>query len=45
MVGEFTLNFTEQNVVTVNGNEVNTTFGTIRLNPGLNELEIRVNSF
>ncbi len=45
MVGEFTGDFKENVVVTVNGETVNLSFGTIRLNPGINEIELRVNSF
>ena len=45
MAGEFLLNFDSQNVVTLNGETVNLEFGTIRLNPGVNEIEIKTNSF
>jgi hypothetical protein len=45
MVGEFILDFSPQDVVTVNGEPVNLSFGTIRLNPGKSDIEIRVNSF
>jgi hypothetical protein len=45
MVGEFSLDFSPQDVVTVNGEPVNLSFGTIRLNPGKNDIEIRINSF
>ncbi len=45
MVGEFSLGFAPQDVVTVNGEPVNLSFGTIRLEPGKSEIEIRINSF
>ena len=45
MVGEFRLDFLPQHVVTLNGESVNLSFGTIRLEPGKNHIEIRVNSF
>ena len=45
MTGEFAAGFSAQDVVTVNGKPVNVLFGTIRLEPGVNEIEIRVNSF
>jgi alpha-L-rhamnosidase len=45
MVGEFNAGFSSEDVVTVNGKPVNLSFGTMRLEPGLNEIEIRVNSF
>ncbi len=45
MVGEFSLDFSPQAVVTLNGQAVNLSFGSIRLNPGMNEIEIKINSF
>jgi hypothetical protein len=45
MVGEFSAGFSAEDVVTLNGETVNLSFGTIRLKPGVNEIEIRVNSF
>jgi hypothetical protein len=45
MVGEFSAGFSAEDVVTVNGTPVNLSFGTIRLEPGVNEIEIKVNSF
>ena len=45
MLGEFALDFSSQNVVTLNGETVNLSFGTIRLHPGVNEIEIKTNSF
>jgi len=45
MVGEFYLNLSSENVVTVNGETVNLSFGSIRLKPGINDIEIRINSF
>jgi hypothetical protein len=45
MVGEFSAGFSADDVVTLNGETINLSFGTIRLNPGVNEIEIKVNSF
>lgn len=45
MVGEFNAGFSAEDVVTLNGETVNLSFGTIRLNPGVNEIEVRVNTF
>jgi hypothetical protein len=45
MVGEFEVELTPQDVVSWNGNPVNSAFDSIRLLPGKNEIEIRVNSF
>ena len=45
MVAEFKLNFQTNAVVTLNGQPVNISFGSIRLNPGVNKIEIRINSF
>ncbi|SHJ00957.1 Arylsulfatase A [Tangfeifania diversioriginum] len=45
MAGEFITDFASEDVVTINGETVNPAFGTIRLSPGKNEIEIRVNSF
>jgi hypothetical protein len=45
MVGELILPLGEQDIVTVDGNTVSTAFGSIRLEPGLHSVEVRVNSF
>ena len=45
MVGEFFPEATGDAVVTVNGQVVNPKFESIRLNPGINKIEIRINSF
>ena len=45
MVGEFNMDFSQQVVVTLDGKVVNLSFGSIRLHPGINDIEIRVNSF
>jgi len=45
MVGEFSVDFSPQAVVSLNGEVVNLSFGSIRLNPGINHIEIRINSF
>ena len=45
MVGEFNAGFSAEDLVTLNGESVNLSFGTIRLNSGVNEIEVRINSF
>jgi hypothetical protein len=45
MVAEFTMDFPKTAVVTVNGETANLSFGSIRLSPGVNEIEVRINSF
>jgi len=45
MVGEFNAGFSAEDVVTVNGKPVNLSFGSVRLEPGVNQIEVRVNSF
>lgn len=45
MLGDLKLNVSPADVVTLNGKKVNTAFGTIRLEPGLNQIDIKVNSF
>ena len=45
MVGEFYLDVDETQAVTVNGQQVNPAFGTVRLGPGKSRVEVRVNSF
>jgi hypothetical protein len=45
MVGEFLGNFSSDAVISVNGEIMNPTLGSIRLSPGVSELEIRINSF
>jgi arylsulfatase A-like enzyme len=45
MVGEFAFDFAGNEVVMVNGENANLSFGSIRLNSGVNEIEIRINSF
>lgn len=45
MAGEFKIALSPQDVVTVNGEIVNLMFGSVRLQPGKSEIEIRVNSF
>ncbi len=45
MAGEFSIDFSSQSVVSLNGEVVHLSFGSIRLNPGLNVIEIKVNSF
>ncbi|MGM0621340.1 MAG: alpha-L-rhamnosidase C-terminal domain-containing protein, partial [Bacteroidota bacterium] len=45
MVAEFIMDFPENAVVSVNGEPVNLSFGSVRLEPGVNEIELRINSF
>ncbi len=45
MVAEFKLDFPQNSVVSVNGVPVNTSFGSVRLNSGLNKIEVKINSF
>lgn len=45
MVAEFESDFSPQDEVTLNGEKVNLSFGSIRLQPGVNNIEIRVHSF
>jgi arylsulfatase A-like enzyme len=45
MVAEFTMDFPKTAVVSVNGETANLSFGSIRLSPGVNEIEVRINSF
>lgn len=45
VVGEFNGDFQDNVVVTLNGQTVNLSFGNIRLNPGVNHINIKINSF
>ncbi len=45
MVAEFSAKLPANAVVSVNGVPVNTSFGSIRLNPGVSVIEVRINSF
>jgi len=45
MVGVFELELSPQAVVTLNGKNVNLAFGDLRLEPGVNDIQIRINSF
>jgi len=45
MSGEFSMDFSPQAVVSLNGEPVNLSFGSIRLSPGMNHIEVRINSF
>nr|WP_319509486.1 family 78 glycoside hydrolase catalytic domain [uncultured Draconibacterium sp.] len=45
MIGEFSVKLSSEDVVTLNGQTVNPVFGSIRLNPGVNNISIQVNSF
>ena len=45
MAAEFSLSTSPEDVITLNGETVNLAFGNIRLYPGVNRIEIRINSF
>ncbi len=45
MAGEFEMDFSPQAVVTRNGEVENLSFGSIRLSPGKNVIEVKINSF
>ena len=45
MVGEFNAGFSTEHLVTVNGKPANLSLGPVPLEPGLNEIEIKENSF
>lgn len=45
MVGEFSVELAPEDVVILNGQTVSPSFGSIRLKPGLNDIELKVNSF
>lgn len=45
VVGEFVAELPSNAVVVVNGEPVNLSFGSVRINPGVNNIEIRINSF
>ncbi|MFY0650554.1 MAG: sulfatase-like hydrolase/transferase [Cyclobacteriaceae bacterium] len=45
MLGEFVLSGAGDSVITLNGVKVNSAFGSIRLSPGMNKIEIKINSF
>jgi alpha-L-rhamnosidase len=45
MIGEFITGFSAEDLVTLNGETINLSFGSIRLNPGVNVIEINVNSY
>lgn len=45
MVAEFVMDFPKTAVVSLNGNAINLSFGSVRLEPGVNEIEIKINSF
>lgn len=45
MLAEFEIVDTEGKVITLNGKMINAAFGSIRLEPGINEISIKINSF
>ncbi|MDW7692835.1 family 78 glycoside hydrolase catalytic domain [Flammeovirgaceae bacterium SG7u.111] len=45
MIGEFKPEISTNAMVTLNGKSVNTAFGSIRLEPGVNNIELKISSF
>ncbi len=45
MVGEFKVELASEDDISLNGKPVNTSFGSVRLIPGVNTIKIKVNSF
>jgi arylsulfatase A-like enzyme len=45
MAGEFNIDVSSQTIVTLNGEQINPHFGSVRLKPGTNNIEVRINSF
>ncbi len=45
MVAEFAIDLNKNAVVTVNGETANLSFGNMRLDPGVNQIEVKINSF
>jgi hypothetical protein len=45
MVAEFCMDFPKNAVVSLNGKAVNLSFGSVRLTPGVNRIEIKIHSF
>jgi hypothetical protein len=45
MIGEFLVNLSSEDDLLVNGQSVNTMFKSVRLNPGPNKIEIKINTF
>jgi hypothetical protein len=45
MVAEFSVQGSPEDVLTLNGQTANLAFGSLRLHPGVNHIEIRINSF
>jgi hypothetical protein len=45
MIGEFLVNLSSEDELLVNGQSVNTMFKSVRLQPGQNKIEIKINTF
>jgi alpha-L-rhamnosidase len=45
MVGEFKMDVPPENIILLNGQPVNLLFGSVRLSPGVNNIDIRMNTF
>jgi hypothetical protein len=45
MVAEFKMGTSNNHVVSLNGKKVNMDFGSLRLTPGMHQIEVAINSF
>lgn len=45
MIGTFEMEFSKEHIVKVNGQKIATSFGSLRLMPGINTIELIVNTF
>jgi alpha-L-rhamnosidase len=45
MIGTFEMEFSKEHIVKVNGEKIATSFGSLRLMPGINTIELIVNTF
>jgi arylsulfatase A-like enzyme len=45
MIGTFEMEFSKEHIVKVNGKKIATSFGSLRLMPGINTIELIVNTF
>ncbi len=45
MLGEFVVDLAPEDEITLNGEIVNPLFGSVRLNPGINNIEVKINTF
>ncbi len=45
MIGEFVVDLASEDEITLNGAIVNPSFGSVRLSPGVNNIEVKINTF